>query len=46
MEINIEEFIQDQCGFWNDIATRDVIRLMRVTSERVFDIRERMYSAS
>ena len=45
LESNIKEVIekdQDQLGFWEGKGTRDAVWLMRIISERVFDIKEEM----
>ena len=47
LESKIEEFIEgDQYGFWKDKGTRDAIGLMRITSERVLDVKKRCVRAS
>ena len=47
LESKIEEVIkEDQFGFRKGKGTRDAIRLMRVASERVLDVKEYMCLAS
>jgi hypothetical protein len=43
LETKIEEVIEeDQSGLWKGKGTRDAFGLMRIISERVFDVKEEM----
>ena len=42
LESKSEEVIKDQFGFWKGKDTGDAIRLMRIITEKVLDIKEEM----